>query len=252
MTYNNIINHLKLWCKNKRKPYRKYFRTTYVGSDAVTELEFHLSTLIDKPFESINDLKKEMLNFTDIVYNSSISKAKKRYKKRVISETIQTFCDYLEDVLSRKDNLEIADIPYERMIVGEEANMLKEKFYSVWGYGDRRYWYPLEDYPIKDTDKIFIMYQYFKPHKEHFEQIIGLPQTHMYCFGEDFYPAQNYVETNSFDEYYGSEEFYTDKDFTWAVYFSHESTVTFAGSIVPQVKELLASEKEHWNDLEWL
>ena len=44
---------------------------------------------------------------------------------------------------------------------------------------------------------------------------------------------------------------YTDKDFSWAIYFSHENTVAFAGSIVPTVKELLANEKEHWDKFEW-
>ncbi len=45
----------------------------------------------------------------------------------------------------------------------------------------------------------------------------------------------------------GCESIYTDKDFTWAGYFSHENTVTFAGAIVPFAKELLAKEQKHWD-----
>ena len=44
---------------------------------------------------------------------------------------------------------------------------------------------------------------------------------------------------------------YTDKDFSWAIYFSHENTVAFAGTIVPKVKEMMSKEKEHWNKFEW-
>ena len=35
------------------------------------------------------------------------------------------------------------------------------------------------------------------------------------------------------------------------VYFSHEETVSFAGAIVPKIKEVLKAEKEHWNRFEW-
>lgn len=52
-------------------------------------------------------------------------------------------------------------------------------------------------------------------------------------------------------EYGGCETIYTDKDFSWAIYFSHEDTVAFAGSIVPKAKELLSTKKEYWNKFEW-
>ena len=45
----------------------------------------------------------------------------------------------------------------------------------------------------------------------------------------------------------GCEVAYTDKDFRWLIYFSHEGTVTFAGSFVPQVKNILRNETAHWN-----
>ena len=52
-------------------------------------------------------------------------------------------------------------------------------------------------------------------------------------------------------EYGGCETIYTDKDFSWAIYFFHEDTVAFAGSIVPKAKELLSTKKEYWNRFEW-
>ena len=82
------------------------------------------------------------------------------------------------------------------------------------------------------------------------EQIIGLPQTHIYSCSEIWYKPQNCIETVELTEYDGFETIYTDKEFSWAIYFSHENTVSFAGSIVPKVKELLSNEKEHWNKFE--
>ena len=95
------------------------------------------------------------------------------------------------------------------------------------------------------------MFNYFEPYMKQFEQIIGLPETHLYSYGEDNSRPQNCLETVELIEYGGLEMIYTDKDFSWAIYFSHENTVAFAGSIVPTVKELLANEKEHWDKFEW-
>ncbi len=34
-------------------------------------------------------------------------------------------------------------------------------------------------------------------------------------------------------------------------YFSHEDAVSFAGAIVPIIKEILVAEKDHWNRYEY-
>jgi hypothetical protein len=49
----------------------------------------------------------------------------------------------------------------------------------------------------------------------------------------------------------GCETAYCPKDFSWIIYYSHENTVTFAGTIVPQIKKLLRSEQAYWNRFDW-
>ena len=251
MTYNNIINHLKIWCRNNKKGYKKFLRKTYINSLIADKLEFKLSTLIDVPFDDVDSLKRELTYYIDTQCRPAVLNPENRFEKNVINKTVQDFCIYMDDILSRCDELDTAEIPYERMIIGVEAVLLRNKFYSVWKYGDSAYWYPLEKDNTESVEKLFIMSGYFAPYIQQFKQMIGLPETHLYCFGEDFISTRNYVETNDLDEYYGSEMFYTNKNFSWAIYFSHENTVTFAGSIVPKVKELLSNEKVHWNDFEW-
>ena len=95
------------------------------------------------------------------------------------------------------------------------------------------------------------MFDYLEPYIKQLEQIMGLPQTHLYSYGESDFRPQNCIETVEFVEYGGHETIYTDKDFSWAIYFSHENTVAFAGSIVPKVKDLLSKEKEHWDKFGW-
>ena len=66
--------------------------------------------------------------------------------------------------------------------------------------------------------------------------LLELPQQHAYCLFESWFEQPNCVETGELDAYAGSECFYTAKDFRWLIYFSHEETVSFAGSIVSAVK----------------
>lgn len=256
MTFNNIINHLKLWCINKAKAYQKvygnYGGITYVGYQIAYELEFKLSTLIDKSFESIEDLKREVINLVDVHYEPSIIEPKNSLAQHIIDKTNQEFCGFLEEVLAQKESLALADIPYTRVIVGSEAIALQEKFRSVWGYVNTSYWFPLmEDEPKEISEKFFIMFDYVAPYMEQIKQMIGLPKTHIYSYGEDISRPSHCLETVELIEYDGLETIYTDKDFSWAIYFSHENTVAFAGSIVPKVKDLLSNEKEHWDKFEW-
>ena len=90
MTFNNIINHLKLWCTNKAKFYEKVYGNqggiTYVGYQVAYELEFKLSTLIDKSFDCIEDLKREIINLIDVHYEPSILKPQNKLAKHIINE----------------------------------------------------------------------------------------------------------------------------------------------------------------------
>jgi hypothetical protein len=257
MTFNNTINHLKLWCINKAKAYQQvygnYGGITYVGYQVAYEMEFKLSTLINKSFDSVADLKREVVNLIDVHYEPSVLNPQNSLAKHIIDKTNREFCEFLEDIFAKSEALTLADIPYARAIVGAEATTLQDKFCSVWGYVNTSYWFPLMgDHPKEISEKFFIMYDYFEPYMKQVEQIIGLPQTHIYCYGEeDVSRPPNCLEIVEINEYGGCETIYTDKDFTWAIYFSHENTVAFAGSIVPKIKELLSNESEHWNEFEW-
>ena len=257
MTFNNIINHLKLWCENQAKAYQKAYEAhggiTYVGYLIAYELEFKLSTLLDKPFKDMEEFEREILTIVDVHYEPSILKPQNSLAQHIIDKINKEFGDFLEEVLFKQEFLSLADMPYMRVIVSSEANALQDRFRSVWGYINTSYWFPLMgDEPKEIPEKFFIMYNYLEPYMKQVEQIIGLPQTHIYCYGEeDVSRPPNCLETVEIIEYGGCETIFTDKDFTWAIYFSHENTVAFAGSIVPKIKELLSNERAHWNKFEW-
>ncbi|MBE6931793.1 MAG: hypothetical protein E7464_00210 [Ruminococcaceae bacterium] len=256
MVFNNEINRLKLWCGNRAEEYLptqgSYGGIASVGYHLMYDLIFKLSTLMDRPFESKAAFREAILGMLDIHYEPCILEPQNNTARHMIEKTNRGFCAYLDEVLSEPGISGPVEIPYRRVIVGDEAKGLIEKFRTVWGYVNTCCWFPLMgNEPEEIKDKFYIMYDYLEPYHKELEKLLGLPQTHIYSYGETVFYPEHCEEVVEMVEYGGCESIYTDKDFSWAVYFSHEDTVAFAGSIVPKVKELLWAEQEHWDKFEW-
>jgi len=117
-------------------------------------------------------------------------------------------------------------------------------FTMLWGY-DTTYWYPLKG--EFDDSKLFISPHWLVPHMDEINQLLGIPNNHIYEYGKSWYSVPHCAEVDKPESYAGCETAYFSKDFSWIIYYSHENTVTFAGIIVSKIKEILYSEKEHWN-----
>lgn len=98
MNYNNIINHLKLWCRDKAAAYHieyaNYGGISYVGYQNAYELDFKLSSIIDKSFESIEAFLTDIYGFTDTHYNPSLLKPLNKVAQHIIEKINQEFIDY--------------------------------------------------------------------------------------------------------------------------------------------------------------
>ena len=105
--------------------------------------------------------------------------------------------------------------------------------------------------PEEIVSKFYVMSEFVKPYLNVLELLLKMHDEHVYRYGEnDFYPP-HVLEVDRFSEFEGSEMIYTDKNFSWAIYFSHEDTVAFAGSIVDMVRNLLKDEKDNFNKFIW-
>lgn len=106
MIFNNIVNHLKLWCINKAEAYQKVYGifggVTYVGYQVAYELKFKLSTLIDRSFEGIEALKREVLNLIDVHYEPSILEPQNSLAQHIIDKTNREFCKFLDELLPKR------------------------------------------------------------------------------------------------------------------------------------------------------
>ncbi len=256
MTFNKIIDHLRHWCVDKGNAYHYVYQKnrgiTYVGYIFTDELEFKLMTLIDVDFQSLDELKCEIKNMLNIHYEPSILEPVNQLATHIINKTTAEFLAFADEIFDSYENMSEADIPYKRAITGEEVDTLINKFREIWGYVNTTYWYPLNgNFPEEIVSTFFVMSDYVKPYLNVLEVLLKMRDEHVYRYGENnFYPP-HVLEVDRFNEFEGLEMIYTDKDFSWAIYFSHEDTVAFAGSIVDMVKNLLKDEKENFNKFVW-
>ncbi len=131
------------------------------------------------------------------------------------------------------------------VISDPERERLEYAILEKWDYDPVHYWYPLNG--GFDESRLFLNADRVEPYLEQLRRLLGLPDRRIYEYGEGCREASQLAWSDDLYGYGGYEQMYLPEDLSWAIYFSHENTVTFAGTILPMVKELLSPEQEHWN-----
>lgn len=255
MKYNNVIDTLRCWCADMNKVYSDQYHEErsntgqslrffqYLVTD---ELQYKLGTLVDRDFSDFQELLTEIIRLMPVHLNTSLAKKLNHEEANLVRAVEDAFSEYLATVTPDCPH---PTFPYVRNIIGAEADTMIARFRSVWNYDPVKYWYPLDG--TADDSKLFILFDYVQPHLEEISQLIDIPKNHIFEYGENWYPSvPACAEVDEIIDYGGCEVAYTDQNFSWVIYFSHEDTVTFAGSIVPRIKEILALESVHWNSWE--
>lgn len=257
MNYNIHLHHLREWCKQKTSDYyndylKSHGSSLYLKYLFTVETEFKLSQLVDHDFENNSSFYEHIVAMIDIHYDFSLKSNLSQTESYMINKMKQEFLLYVQQLLTKEHYKIPSDFQYERVITGDEADAIISKINSHWEYYNDSYWFPLMgEKPQSVSEKFFIMKKYVIPYWNDICNYIFKENSHIYSYGESFYDIKFCIETATIDNIEHEEWSYTDKYFNWFIYFSHESTVSFAGTIVPYIKEILQKEKEHWNRYEY-
>ena len=249
MNYNNVLNNARKYCMEHSLQYHE----DYTGSGVsfyrylvLDDLLYGIDTLIDVDFQNLSECKNKLFSFTSNFQNDSLTHLTNKLAEKLVSNEILSFTEY---VGSLQENCEDISLPYSRRIVGEEREEIELLYLSKWEYYGH-YWYPM----IKkaSVEILFIMKQYLEKYAVEIKKMVLEPEVHVYEYGESFsrglkepFVLYETGELSILES--GVEVAYIDKSSSWIIYISHEQTVTFAGSILPQIKSILKDEQEHWN-----
>ena len=206
------------------------------------EIEDQLCTLVDEEFmdfEEFLGLARGILT----AYGDVRLKKPPEDALAYIREAEEAFLALLETV---QPDCAAPEIPYLRYLTGEERKNVIVRFRASWGYIPHKYWYPMNGQESRE-DRLFLHMDHVEDYLLEIERFLGLPENHIYSYGEGDCAGRDCMEMAELVGYNGFENACCDKDFTWLIYFSHEETVTFAGSILPEIRKLLEPEREHWN-----
>lgn len=257
LNYNIYLYHLKKWCKQKTNDYyadylKSHGSSLYLKYLFTVETEFKLSQLVDHNFETNSSFYEQIAAMIDIHYDFSLKSKLSRTDTYMVNKVKQEFLLYVQQLLTTEDYELPSDFQYERVITGNEADTIISEINSHWKYYNNSYWFPLmEDEPKSVSDKFFIMKKYVAPYWNDICNYISKESSRIYSYGESFYDIKFCVETSTIDNIEHEEWSYTDKHFKWFIYFSHEDTISFAGTIIPYIKKILLNEKEHWDRYEY-
>ncbi len=248
MKFNNVIDTLRLYCRELSARYAEEYEEQYRKSECfyrylvVDEIEARLCTLVDEEFPDFGE-------FCGLVRGIPENYADPRLENpspealEYIREAERAFLALLEMV---KPDCEGAELPYFRYLTGPERQVVIDRFRKKWNYIPHKYWYPMTGEEIRE-DRLFLHADYAEEYWPEIERLLGLPENHIYSYGECILPGLDCAEEAELVGYGGLENACCDKDFSWIIYFSHEETVTFAGSILPQIQRILAPEQARWN-----
>lgn len=254
MKFNNVIDTLRLCCRELSARYAEEYEEQYRKSECffrylVTgEIEAQLCTLVDEEFPDFGEfcglVRGIPENYTDPRLKNPSPEA-----LEYIREAERAFLEGLDGV---KPDCKGPEIPYFRYLTGPERQNVIAQFREKWNYIPHKYWYPMTGGESRE-DRLFLHTDHAEAYWPEIERLLGLPKNHIYSHGECILPGLDCAEEAELVGYGGFETAYCPKDFSWIIYFSHEETVTFAGAILPQIRKILEPERLHWNrwECEW-
>lgn len=145
-----------------------------------------------------------------------------------------------------KSDLEKVELLFYRRVLSENENQtLRQKLKSTWEVDG--YWFPLTDWKPQNTEAFQDKYFEEELGHEKTQQILcDLGVQRVWELGEG---EMNYeIDISAVEFYYGGEEkFWFDKTFDWLIYASHESSITFSGAVLPEIKK----NWENWQRRLW-
>lgn len=221
-------------------PYSDNDYNSFPRYNALDAILKGVETIAGKSFDTPDQCKDELKSL-GLDSQTLFTKGKKNeIEKKAIQDERQKFINFIDSITDQL--LETVEpLPYRRRLLEIEANEIREKLLKHWNF-DGSYWEPL----TSCSPQPFIFFCKDNLSDQDYEKIKKIisdqAENKIYEITEEHC---DYLTDNS--EFYPDcyETIYTDKNFDWIVYGSHEGTIAFGGDwLLPAIKEQLKDKFE--------
>lgn len=169
-------------------------------------------------------------------------------EEKAILDERKKFKVYVE-AIKEAEVKEVEPLPLRRRLKSDEKLTIRQMLHEVWGY-DGDYWEPLGKKSPRET--IFLLSKYMTDGDRSFirELLARNGVKHLFEVNEtgDDYETDLQSFTASCNDH---EVMYFDETYKWAIYGSHEETITFGGEwLIDSIRERFKDRLEllnSWN-----
>ena len=179
--YSHVIDTLRQFCLDMSGVYQEeYERQGGLGFCrylVMDELHDKLCTLVDREFPDFEACLAAVKELLPGYRNPTLQKPSP-VAAYFIREAETAFRERLESI---RPDCPAPEIPYLRLLTGEEAERIAARFRETWGYVPRNYWYPMNGEEIRE-DRLYISGDYVESYWDELEKLLGLPERHIFYF----------------------------------------------------------------------
>ena len=184
-----------------------------------------VETIVDKPFNGIEQCKAELSILGQESQTLFTTGKQNEIESKAIQEERQKFINYI-GLLTSEQIENVEPLPYRRRLLENESNEIREELNKHWNF-DGDHWEPL----TTCSPHPFIFFSKSNLDDQDYEKIKKIISERangkIYMVTEDRWDYE--TDNSEFDpDCY--ETVYTDNNFDWIVYGSHEGTIAFGGA----------------------
>jgi hypothetical protein len=238
--YTLWANKYSMGKSGNNNPYSDNDYNIFPRYNAIDAILKGVETIVGKSFIDIENCKSELKAIGQNCQTLFTTGKLNEISKKAIQEERKKFNDFI-DIITDEQLETVEPLPYRRRLLESEANEVRKKLLKNWNF-DGGYWEPLTPCCIKPF--IFFNKENLSEHdfKIIKDIILCFQDNTIYEISEQRYDYEIAKSEIDIDCY---ETIYTNKNFEWIIYGSHEGTIAFGGEwLLAQLDKKLGDKRE--------
>ena len=247
MARHYCINNYRFWhekytSEKSGKMYSDDDFNLFPRYNALSGILEEILMIVDKKFKTINECKDELITIGEYSQHFLNENITNNIANNAINEERIKFIEFLNNI-SGNDLINVERLPFIKKLDKKESKDIRDKLKQIWNFTGS-YW----EHSNNREETIFLMEKYIsEKDKKGIVEYISKFDTLYYETDELLYVYET-EELNL----NGNETIYTNLNYNWIIYISHEMYIAFWGKMLLDYLNILFSDRnDKINKYEW-